>query len=76
MVNAEGDTMTEYGEMIRMYRTKAGLTQKQLGMMCGYDEVNADRTVRGWESGDYLPQLRVLRRLASALDIPLDALIP
>ena len=76
MVNAEGDTMTEYGEMIRMYRTQAGLTQKKLGMLCGYDESTADSMVRGWEAGKSLPPLRVLRRLATALNVPLDTLIP
>ena len=68
--------MTEYGEMIRSYRMNAGLTQKQLGMACGYDESSSDAQVRHWESGRSYPPLEKLRVLAKALNVPVDKLIP
>ena len=68
--------MTEYGEMIRSLRTSAGLTQKQLGMMCGYDENNASRNVRGWEAGKSMPTIYMVRALAKALNVPIEKLIP
>lgn len=68
--------MTEYGEMIRAFRKAAGLTQKQLGLACGFDEKNADRNVRGWEAGKSYPTIYVLRRLSAALGVPIENLVP
>lgn len=69
-------TNEEYGELLRSIRKTAGLTQKEVGMACGYDEINADRMVRGWEAGKSLPTLMRLRALAKALHCSLDKIIP
>lgn len=73
-----GETMSdsEYGELLKQLRKSAGLTQKELGMACGYDEASADANVRLWETGKTLPTLRRIRSLANALNVNLDKLIP
>ena len=65
-----------YAEKLKALRAQAGLTQKALGLACGYDENNADRTVRHWESGRSYPPIDKLRALAKALNVPLESLIP
>lgn len=69
-------TNKEYGELIKQLRKNAGLTQKELGMACGYDDASADANVRLWETGKTLPTLRRIRALANAVGVSLDKLIP
>lgn len=63
-------------EHIRASRKAAGLTQRQLGEACGYEGRSAERVVQLWESGSQPVPIERLRRLAAALNIPLDSLIP
>lgn len=65
-----------YREKLRQLRQAAGLTQKALGIACGYNESNASRNVRGWESGKSYPPITMLRALAKALGVSLDAVVP
>lgn len=66
-----------FGETIRNARQAKGLTQKQLGMLCGYEiPKTAERTVQFWEHNQSPVPIDRLRRLCAALDLPLDALIP
>lgn len=65
-----------FGEYIKMCREKAGLTQKQLGEMCGYTGRSAIVTVQEWEHNRRPVPLDKLRILAKSLNIPLDSLIP
>jgi transcriptional regulator with XRE-family HTH domain len=65
-----------YAERLKVMRQNAGLTQRELGLACGYDDKNADRTVRHWESGRSYPPLGKIRLLAKALGVSLDAIIP
>ena len=64
------------GEKIKLARKKANLTQKQLGLLCGYSEASAENTVQYWEYGKRKPPLEKLRLLTSILGITLDELIP
>lgn len=64
------------GKIIKPARQKLGLTQKQLGLLCGYPESSAERTVQHWEHDRQNPPLEKIRALAAALKIPLDQLIP
>ena len=64
------------GEIIRKRRKKLGITQMQLGLKCGYEGRSAENTVQHWEHGRQEPSIRVLRRLAAALDVTLEQLIP
>lgn len=63
-------------EKIKQARKEAGLTQKQVGLACGYDEKSAEVCVRKWELGrSPIPNTRI-RTLSQVLNIPLDQLIP
>ena len=65
-----------FGQKIREWRKAAGMTQKALGIACGYKEPSARRTVEFWEKDEREPGLKALRPLAEALKITLDDLIP
>ena len=63
-------------DLIRTKRIALGLSQIKLGMLCGYKETSARHTVQRWESGEGEPSVYVLRKLAAALQLPLEDLIP
>lgn len=65
-----------FGEIIRTARQAKGLTQKQLGTLCGYEGRSAEVSVQRWERNEMPVPIDRLRRLCAALDLPLDALIP
>lgn len=69
-----GDHML--GERIREARKAAHLTQKQLGIMCGYKECTAEKTIQYWEYDKRDPPVEMLRPLCKALGISLEQLIP
>lgn len=70
------NVMYPLAAQLRAARIAAGLTQRQLGEMCGYAGNSAERTVQHWESGRSMPPLDKLRALADALNVSLDYLIP
>ena len=53
------------GEKIRKLRKEKGLTQKQLGDLCGM----ADSTIRRYENMGANPKIETLRKIADALDV-------
>ena len=67
---------TRFGDYIRECRIAAGLTQKQLGEACGYEGRSAATTIQNWEADKQPVPLDRLRRLAAALNVSLDSLIP
>lgn len=64
------------GEKIKTARKTVGLTQKQLGLACGYIESSAERIVQKWEHSSCAPPLDKIRTLATALKVSIDYLIP
>lgn len=66
----------QMAEIVRMYRKAAGLTQRQLGLACGYSEASAERVTRAWELATQPVPTEKLKPLANALHITLDALLP
>ena len=60
------------GEKIKQARQERGLTQKQLGDLCGM----ADSAIRRYESGRGNPTQKTLERIARALDCDFWALSP
>ena len=58
------------GEKIKILRIKKGLTQKQLGEMCGM----ADSAIRRYESERANPKLATLQKIAVALNVPIEEL--
>lgn len=65
-----------FGDLIRTRRIILGYTQRQLGEMCGYQGRSAENTIQLWEYGKRPVPADRLRRLAKALELPLEALIP
>lgn len=55
------------GEILKKARLEKGLTQKQLGNLCGM----ADSAIRRYENSDAKPKISTLRRITDALDIKL-----
>lgn len=55
----------QVGDMIKKYRKKRGLTQKQLGELCNI----ADSNIRKYESGRQNPKYETLERIAAVLDV-------
>ena len=53
------------GENIRLARKARGLTQKQLGDMCGM----ADSAIRRYELGNGRPKMETIQRIAKALNV-------
>lgn len=68
--------MLTIGERVRMFRTLAGLSQRELGIACGYTELSAQRTICAIEQGYRMPQVEILRPMCRALHTTIDALIP
>lgn len=63
---AEGERAApwaEFGEQLRYYRSRAGLTQRQLGHRVGYDH----SVISKWEGGVRVPSAGVLERLERVL---------
>ena len=65
-----------FGDLIRTRRLDMPYTQRQLGELCGYEGRTAERMVQQWEQGRRPVPADRLRRLAKALELPLEALIP
>lgn len=63
--------MSYTGDRIKQYRLEKGLTQKQLGKLCGI----ADSNIRKYENGRQDPKLPTIRKIAVALELPLSALV-
>lgn len=62
------------GEKIKYARKKRGLTQKELGLMIGFDNNTADVRVAQYESGTRTPRADMLLKIAEALDVSIDYL--
>lgn len=59
------------GEKIKEFRKKRGLTQKQLGDLCGM----ADSAIRRYENGRANPKIETLRKIADALEVNVTELL-
>lgn len=57
------------GKKIRKYRKLRGLTQKELGVRCGFPESQADVRIRKYESGLNQPNDETLEKIAAVLDV-------
>jgi transcriptional regulator with XRE-family HTH domain len=59
------------GQRIRALRRERGFTQKELGEMVGTDASNIGKH----ELDKQMPRITMLEKIASALDVPLTALV-
>lgn len=58
------------GQNIRSIRNERGLTQKQLGELCGIKEAN----IRKYELGKANPKIETIEKIAKALGVPIRAI--
>ena len=59
------------GQTIRALRKKGGLTQAQLGELCGI----SGGTVGSYENGITIPKRRVVEKIAHALDVSVERIM-
>lgn len=59
------------GQLIKLNRKEAGLTQKELGAKLGI----AYQTLAQWENDLRKPKVETLQRIAAALDVPIASLM-
>ena len=57
------------GGKIKRIREHLGLSQKQLGLRCGFSEATADVRIRQYESNKKVPREKALKVIAEALEI-------
>lgn len=67
MIYNEKDTMKRFGENIKKYRNRLGLTQEKLAELCNC----SSQTISGTETGYSFPSSKVLFKLAENLHVPL-----
>ena len=58
-----------FGSKLKIIRSFRGLTQKQLGVMVGFDEKNADVRVRHYELGIITPKKDGMLKIAQILKV-------
>lgn len=58
------------GSRIKKYRELRGLSQKQLGLLCGYTPSTAGVRIFQYEKNLKVPRGKALKEIAKALDIP------
>lgn len=64
------DEISVVAKRLRDARSRAGISQKQLGIQAGIDALSASPRINQYERGKHEPDLRTLTRLAAALDVP------
>ncbi len=60
-----------FGEKIKKIRNEKGLSQQELGKILGIRQ----QTVAQYEKAPYTPKYDTVRRIAKALDCPINALV-
>ncbi|MCE0493883.1 helix-turn-helix domain-containing protein [Vibrio salinus] len=57
---------------LKQARKRAGITQKNLGVMIGMDESSASGRMNHYEKGRHTPDISTLKKMAEALGVPLN----
>ena len=64
----EKGTKMKVGQKIKRLRKFRGLTQKGLGLKCGFKEQSADVRIAQYESGTRTPKIKILENISQALN--------
>jgi transcriptional regulator with XRE-family HTH domain len=59
-----------FARRLAQARLRAGLSQKQLGLLAGLDPLVASPRINQYERGKHEPQLKTAKKLADVLGIP------
>jgi len=62
---------TLFSRRLKEARKRAGLSQKQLGILSGIDEFSASARINQYERAKHLPDLDTSKRLADVLNVPM-----
>lgn len=71
----EGFSMTQ-GERIKLIRELRNMTQKELGLACGFPEGSADVRIRQYESNKKAPKKDTLNEIADVLKVHVYSIMP
>lgn len=63
-------TEAPFSKRLKEARSRAGLTQHELGVLAGINEYNASAKMNQYEQGVHLPKFPRLKDLAKALKVP------
>lgn len=63
------------GYRIKHFRNLRGLTQKQLGILVGLPESNADIRIAQYESGIRVPKAELMEKIAEVLNVTTAELV-
>ena len=56
---------------LKQARTKAGISQKELGIRLGMDESSVSSRINHYEKGRHMPDIQTIRQMAEELDVPM-----
>ena len=70
MIYNEKETMKKFGDNVKKYRNRLGLTQEKLAELCDC----SSQTISGTETGYSFPSSKVLFKIAENLHVPLTYL--
>jgi transcriptional regulator with XRE-family HTH domain len=59
-------------ERLKEARSRAGLSQRALGILVGFDLASASSRMNHYEKGRHVPDIDTLRRIATELNVPLN----
>lgn len=62
--------MSVFTKRLKEARTHAGLSQEQLGVLAGIDEMSASARMNQYERGKHEPDFSMVERIAKVLDVP------
>jgi transcriptional regulator with XRE-family HTH domain len=57
---------------LKQARERAGISQKNLGLLIGMDESSASGRMNHYEKDRHTPDINTLRKIADALGVPLN----
>lgn len=60
------------GSRLEFVRKKRKMTQKELGIRCGFSESTADVRIRQYESDSVRPKEDIVNKMASVLNVPVE----
>ncbi|MGC6061458.1 helix-turn-helix domain-containing protein [Enterobacter kobei] len=59
-------------DRLKAARTKAGITQRELGIRIGMEPGSASGRMNHYEKGRHIPDIDTLKRMADELGVPLN----
>lgn len=74
-MSSSKDLRTVFARRLRQARDAVGISQVELGRRAGMEPSVASPRINQYEAGQHLPQSPTLKRLATALEVPVTFLL-